>query len=188
MVYTNDVVVTGNGIYNTATSGDNPGGYTPLLAGTYQWVASYDGDDNNNGVTTNPGDEPVIARTASSILATSALPSNVTLTSGSPPVLNDSATLSGGLSPTGTITFELFAPSGVLPVDTEVVTINGNGTYNTQVGYTLPTGSSVVGTYQWVADYSGDINNDPAISARGDEPVQVRAANPASAPTPPPLR
>ena len=49
-VYTNHVLVTGNGIYSTATSGDNPGGYTPVIAGTYQWVASYSGDGNNNSV------------------------------------------------------------------------------------------------------------------------------------------
>ena len=177
-VYTNHVLVTGNGIYSTATSGDNPGGYIPLVAGTYQWVASYSGDGNNNGVTSNLGDEPVIARTASSILTTSPLPANVTLTSGGPPVLKDSATLTGGFTPTGTITFDLYAPDGVTVVDTEVVTVSGNGTYNTPTGYTLPTASSVAGTYQWVASYSGDINNSPASSTSGEEPVQVNTANP----------
>ena len=36
--------------YSTATSGNNSGGYIPLVAGTYQWVANYSGDGNNNGV------------------------------------------------------------------------------------------------------------------------------------------
>ena len=121
-VYTNDVVVTGNGTYGTATSGDNPGGYTPLVTGTYQWVASYSGDGNNNSVTSNPGDEPVIARTVSSILTTSALPAN----------------FSGGWALTGADGFsnadrrhqphrydhlEIFAPGVVLPVDTEIVPV-----------------------------------------------------------------
>ena len=64
VVYTDHVTVSGNGIYST-TSGDNPGGYIPLVAGTYQWVASYSGDGNNNAVSSPKGDEPVIATTAS---------------------------------------------------------------------------------------------------------------------------
>ena len=93
-------------------------------------------------------------------------------------MLKDSATLTGGLAPTGTITFDLYAPDGVTVVDTEVVTVSGNGTYTTPTGYTLPTTSSVAGTYQWVASYSGDTNNNPASSTLGEEPVQVHAANP----------
>src|SRR5205823_6230550 len=88
-------------------------------------------------------------------------------------LLTDSATLSGGFNPTGTITFQLFAPNSFL-VHTETVTVNGNGTYTTPVGF-LPT---EVGTYQWVASYSGDINNDRAISAFGDEPQTVTPNTP----------
>ena len=47
-VYTEDVVtVSGNGTYTTA-AGTNPGGYVPTATGTYQWVAVYGGDANNN--------------------------------------------------------------------------------------------------------------------------------------------
>ena len=45
------------------------------------------------------------------------------------PSLKDSAVLSGGSSPTGTITFTLFVNGGNTPVDTETVTVNGNGRY-----------------------------------------------------------
>ena len=72
--------------------------------------------------------------------------------------MTDSATLWGG-SKTGTITFDLYAPGGVVPIHTEIVTASGNGTYTTPVGYTLPTTGTVTGTYQWVVTYSGDGNN-----------------------------
>ena len=54
--------------------------------------------------------------------------------------LTDSASLSGGDNPTGTITFYLFAP-GVTPngtdsnnVYSDTVTVSGNGTYTTSTG------------------------------------------------------
>ena len=59
------------------------------------------------------------------------------------------------------------------PVDTEIVTVSGDGTYTTPTGYTLPTTGTVTGTYQWVATYSGDANNNGVASANGDEPVMV---------------
>ena len=82
------------------------------------------------------------------------------------PTLTDSATLSGGVNPTGTITFYLFAP-GVTPnatdsnnVYSDAVTVSGNGSYSTSTG-TNPGGytPTASGTYQWVAVYSGDGNN-----------------------------
>jgi hypothetical protein len=88
--------------------------------------------------------------------------------------LKDSATLSGGVNETGTITFTLFAPNGVTVVDTETVAVNGNGTYVTPIGY-VPT---TPGTYNWVAAYSGDANNLPVSSHFGDEPVTVTQAHP----------
>ena len=97
----------------------------------------------------------------------------MTLSSGPPPILTDTATLSGGFSPAGTITFTLFAPGVVLPVDTETVTVTGNGTYTTPTGYTLPTTDTVAGVYQWIVSYSGDGNNNPVASVSGDEPVVV---------------
>jgi len=57
--------------------------------------------------------------------------------------LTDSATLSGGSSPSGSITFTLTAPGGST-VDTERVTVSGDGTYNTPNGF-LP---STPGTYE----------------------------------------
>jgi len=60
--------------------------------------------------------------------------------------LTDSATLAGGNSPTGLITFTLIGPTGTT-VDTETAMVSGNNTYTTPTGF-LP-GSA--GTYQWQA-------------------------------------
>ena len=77
--------------------------------------------------------------------------------------LSDSATLAGGYNPTGTITFTLVAPNGTTVVQTETVTVSGDGTYSTPTGV-VPT---AIGTYQWFVRYSGDSNNIPvsAVSA-----------------------
>jgi hypothetical protein len=87
--------------------------------------------------------------------------------------LSDSAILSGGMNPTGTITFSLYSPGNAV-VYTDVVTITGNGTYTTAVGNNaggyVPT---VTGTYQWVAVYSGDTNNKTVTSPYGSEPECV---------------
>lgn len=85
--------------------------------------------------------------------------------------LTDSATLSGGFNPTGTITFTLHDPSNAL-VDTETVPVNGNGTFTTPTGFT----PAVAGTYQWIAAYSGDSNNLPVSSPQGAEAETVSPA------------
>ena len=75
--------------------------------------------------------------------------------------------MSGGNSPTGTITFTLYAPNSATVVDTEMATVNGNGTYDTPTGF-APT---AVGTYEWTASYSGDANNNPVVT----KPPQPKA-------------
>ena len=71
--------------------------------------------------------------------------------------LKDTAVLSGGYHETGSITFTLYLGSTLL--DTETVSVSGNGSYTTPTGYTLPTTGTVTGTYQWDASYNGDTNN-----------------------------
>src|SRR5207302_328262 len=91
----------------------------------------------------------------------------------------DSATLSGAYNPTGTITFTLYSPASTV-VDTETVTVAGNGAYATPNGY-VPIAT---GTYQWLAGYSGDANNNGFTGKLGDEPEGVSAASPAIVTTP----
>src|SRR5262249_39828279 len=71
--------------------------------------------------------------------------------------MSDSASLSGGVNPTGYILFQLNAPGGGV-VNEQVVGVTGNGTYTTPNAF-LPTGTgALTGTYQWSASYSGDAN------------------------------
>jgi hypothetical protein len=83
---------------------------------------------------------------------------------------NDTFTLSGGASPTGSITFNLYAPSDTTcagtPALTQTVTVNGNGPYNTTNTIFV---ASTEGTWRWQSSYSGDTNNTGATSTCGTE-------------------
>ncbi len=182
-VYSNTVTVSGNGTYTTA-SGSNPGGYLPTATGTYEWVASYGGDSNNDGATSTFTSEPQLVSPASPTITTT--PNVTTVTLGTSSVtLKDTADLEGGYSPTGTITFTLFL--GSTKLDTETATVSGNGTYTTPTGYLLPTTGTVTGTYQWDASYSGDTSNN-TVSDTGatNEQVVVSPANPTITTSPSP--
>ena len=85
--------------------------------------------------------------------------------------LKDSATLSGGQSPTGTITFTLYNPSDAVAHTETVNVTGGNGTYSTPTGHV----ANVAGTWHWSAAYSGDANNKAVHSQMADEPVTINA-------------
>ena len=175
-VDTEIVSVNGNGEYTTPT------GYTLKITGgvtgIYQWNATYSGNSNNNPASDNNNfNEQVIISKAGPTVTTTPSPSTVTLDSSSV-TLTDAADLEGGSNPTGTITFMLVAPSGGT-VDTEIVTVNGNGIYMTPNGFTLPTSGTEAGTYQWNASYSGDNNDDPFNNINDpNERVTVSLASP----------
>jgi hypothetical protein len=91
----------------------------------------------------------------------------------------DTATLSGGNNPTGTITFNAYGPddadcSGAAAF-TDTETVNGNGDYPSD-----PFTPDAVGTYRWIASYSGDANNEAVTTACIDanETVLVKKAAP----------
>ena len=182
-VDTETVTVNGNGTYTTPSGFPLPPSGT--ATGTYQWDATYSSDANNNGVSdTGSVAEQVTVNIASPTLGTIPNPTTVTLDA-NPVTLTDTATLEGGFNPTGTITFTLFHNGGPTPVDTETVTVTGNGTYTTPTGFTLPTTGTVTGTYQWDATYSGDTNNNTASDNNAvTEQVTVSAASPTITTTP----
>jgi hypothetical protein len=172
-VDTETVTVTGNGTYTTPTGFTLP--TSGSVTGTYQWNATYNGDSNNNAVSenNNAAEQVTVSKATAAITTT---PNPTTGTVGTAATLKDSLTLSGGYNPTGTITFTLVAPGGAT-VDTETVTVTGNGTYSTPTGFSLPTTGSVGGTYQWNASYSGDANNNAVtdINAPGEQVTIVKA-------------
>jgi uncharacterized repeat protein (TIGR01451 family) len=171
-VDTEEVTVSGNGIYHTSV------GFVANAAGIWHWVASYGGDPNNIAVSTGPLDEPVNVP-EQGVPSLTTVPGPTTVTLGPEPVtLTDSALLGGELSPGGTITFTLVDPNGNT-VHTEEVTVTGNGLYTTPDGFILPSdGSTVIGTYQWNISYSGDSFNLP-ISIVND-PTERVTVDPAS--------
>jgi len=91
--------------------------------------------------------------------------------------IHDTAFLGGGINPTGTITFGLYGPGDTTcagpALFTSAVPVDGNGSYDSASFTAL-----VAGTYQWVANYSGDANNAAAVTACNDpnESVLVGAA------------
>jgi hypothetical protein len=165
------VTVSGNGTY---PSGSSP---ATTVAGTYQWVAAYSGDMNNNTVSTTCGSEPVTVGTAPK-----ATPDLSTTPSGTAPVgtnFTDTALLKGGTSPTGSITFDLYGPNdancSTTPL-TSRVGVHGNGSYTS--GHFVPTAP---GMYQFVASYTGDTQNNAVMSNCSiiNEQVSVTMASPA---------
>jgi hypothetical protein len=88
-------------------------------------------------------------------------------TSGS--TIRDTAVLSGGSSPTGRITFSLYSASDTTcsSVLRKVsVVVSGDGSY---VSPAVAPASG--GTYQWVASYSGDKNNQ-SLSGSCNDPTE----------------
>jgi hypothetical protein len=164
-VFDQTVAVSGNGSYTSPP-------FTPSQAGTYWWAASYSGDTNNSPAASGCGDESVAISKDSPAIATSPGAGG---TPGS--TVTDTATLSGGFSPDGTITFSLYGPSqsancSTTAVDIESVPVSGDGSYTTPAGATpLQTG-----TYWWTASYSGDTANNPAASNCGDASVTITPA------------
>jgi hypothetical protein len=86
--------------------------------------------------------------------------------------ISDTAALTGGAAPSGTVTFTLYAP-GDITCATPIATRTG-----TLAGTTASSGNitvSAAGTYDWVATYNGDAANGPSTSACGSEMVSVTA-------------
>ena len=182
LVDTETAAVNGNGSYTTPTGYTLP--TTGTVTGTYQWDASFTAATRTTTRPARPmpSAEQVTVSPASPTITTT--PSATAVTLGTSSVtLNDTAVLSGGYYETGTITFTLYLGSTLL--DTETATVNGNGSYTTPTGYTLPTTGTVTGTYQWDASFTGDTNNNAASETNAAaEQVTVNPASPTITTTP----
>ncbi len=158
-------VVPGQTTYTTPTS------VLATQTGTYKWSASYSGDGLNNGAVDNGQNESVTITGTNISILTAPNVTVVTVGTSCGP-LKDTATLSGGSNPTGSITFKLYSPTGTL-LDTETVNVtHGDGNYTTPTGYNLPSNNPKLGAYQWDATYNG--NNGTASDMNNTwEQVQV---------------
>lgn len=164
---TGTVPVSGDGSYTSAPVTENS-------AGSYQWTASYSGDASNPPVAEACG------QAAEQVTVPRIQPTMVTSASGgtSGTSLSDTATLTGGTSPTGTITFNLFGPGdptcASTPLSSSTVPVSGNNSYTSPA---VP--ETGAGTYQYSVTYSGDANNAPATEPCGalGESVTVNVPN-----------
>ncbi len=164
------VGVNGNGTYVSPS-------FVPTSSGTYHWVATYSGDANNNGRTTacnDPNETTTVVPTVVQITTTASPSPSAPLGS----AIGDTATLTGGTAPTGTVTFTLYGPNDATcagpPAFTATVPVNGTGSYPSG-----PFTPSAAGTYRFRATYSGDVNNQatgPTACNDPAEQVQVTAA------------
>ena len=172
-VFTSDAIsVSGNRDYTSNA-------YTPTAVGTYYWIASYTGDPNNNAFTGSCGanGETLTVTAGGPTLTTQVSPSAIMLGTSPPYTAIDTATLSGGFKPKGTITFIVFNTTGCTgsPIFTSVVrNVDGNKAYPSDP-FTIPG----VGTYYWIAAYSGDPKNLPITKHCGD-PGETLVVSPAT--------
>jgi len=169
-------------IWNTSTnslSGTSPNGPTaqsnsfgPFTPGvTYYFDATYNGDSNNSSASSPCASEPVTVTKTSPGMYTTLSGTSVNL-GGS---FSDSATLTSAVSPTGSVTFNVYtsnACSGT-PLFTSTGTLSG---------LSAPSGSfgplNTAGTYYVAASYPGDANNGPASSPCTAEVVTVTKTSP----------
>ncbi|HEX2180460.1 MAG TPA: hypothetical protein VHL54_13260 [Actinomycetota bacterium] len=188
VAFTSSVPVSGNGAYQS-------GSFSPTQPGVYRWTAAYSGDANNQPASSacNAANESVTVTpvVVGANLTTQVAPATASV--GQPIV--DTATLSGGADPTGTITFNAYGPDDAgctgTPVYTASVPVNGNGAY----AATPPFVPAAPGTYRFIASYSGDAGNAPIAgecNAAGETATVLplptitvdKTASPASLPAP----
>jgi hypothetical protein len=136
------------------------------------WTSSQTTDANSNSFSQN-------------LTIPNCLLSPTIVTTASPGVsvggtIEDQAVLSGGNSPTGTITFHLYAASDKIcstVLGTGTTTVNGEGSYASPV-----ITENTAGSYQWTATYSGDANN-AAVADTCGQPAEQVAVSELPAPT-----
>ena len=147
----------------------------PAIPGTYRWVASYSGDADNAPAGATACTDPAEATVVSQIIPVLATNASAPVTLGG--AVEDAARLTGGMNPTGTMTFRLYGPDDASCVHQvgEAVTaqVNGNGEY---VSPSIT--PSAPGTYRWVASYSGDTDNAPAGPSACNDPSEASTVQP----------
>lgn len=145
--------------------------YTATAAGDYQWVAVYNGDAGNPSAMSRCGAEPVTVNRAQPTISTKVVESSVVIGN----TVQDGATISGGKSPTGNVSLELFKTQDCSgsPVFTTTDPLTSKQGSSSETTESDPFTPLKPGTYQWVATYTGDGANAPASSPCGSETAIV---------------
>ncbi len=148
--------------------------YTFNTAGTFYFVATYSGDNNNIGpISSGCSAEPLVVGPKAPAVSTVISPAGPIALGAQ---AHDTSSLTGAVNPTGTVTYKLYSDSacGTLVADLTPTT-------NTVTSPTLPDSKpftfSTAGTFYFVATYSGDNNNTgPVSSGCSAEPLVVNKA------------
>ncbi len=127
---------------------------------TWSWNATYTGDSNNNKALS--ACEPLTVQPASPIITTTLSATNIGVGGSA----SDTAALTGGYNPTGTIIYYLFVGgtgscTGTSHIVT-TVTVSNNGLQTSSRSVTF--NNTITETFGWNATYSGDSNNNKAVS------------------------
>jgi uncharacterized repeat protein (TIGR01451 family) len=163
-------------VAGSATISDGSATFTgdasALPAGTYYWGVSLPADDNNNAVSECGGDEGVENEVLSIGQASPTIATTLSESAGSHgDKVHDSAKLSGATGHAGgTVTYSVYSDSSCTTkvADGGTVTVtNGSVPNSNDVTFNTP------GTYYWQASYSGDTNNQPALSTCTDEKLVI---------------
>jgi hypothetical protein len=152
--------------------------FTPTVPGTYRWVASYSGDADNEPAAGTCGDE---GETSVVDKATPTIDTGATAEVGLGGQIAATASVAGGHGPTGTVTFELFAPGDAActgsPVFTATVPLGADGS-----AASGPFTPIAAGSYAWRATYSGDADNNSVTGACGPSSSITAPAPPSNPP------
>ncbi len=143
-----------------------------LAPGVYYWQASYGGDANNKAIASTCGSEVL---TVQAPTTTTTIQTGGGVTGASIPVLKgsavtDQAHIAGAqaASATGTVTYTLYKEAKCKAALTSSVASVVGGVAASSAPVNLP-----VGTYYWVASYSGGGLNAPSASTCGSEVLIV---------------
>ncbi len=143
-----------------------------LAPGVYYWQASYGGDANNKAIASECGTEVL---TVQAPTTTTTIQTGGGVMGASIPVLKGSAVTDlahiAGLeaaSATGTVTYTLYKEAKCKTALTSSVASVVGGVSGSSAPVNVP-----VGTYYWVAAYSGGGLNAPSASACGSEKLIV---------------
>ncbi|MEA2373483.1 MAG: hypothetical protein QOH12_3877 [Solirubrobacteraceae bacterium] len=150
--------------------------YQATSPGTYQLIAAYSGDANNAAVSGTCGGigESVLVTQATPALTTAASPVS------SAGTVSDTAVLTGGFKPAGTVTFRLYGPGDATC---------SSPVFNAVVAASVSTVSPAfhpasAGAYRWIATYSGDANNVTVVGSCSDPAETVSVTAVATGPPP----